>query len=225
MKSKQAILGLIIAAIAYTALATINTTSAIQALIALPGAAGLLLALWELVKANINHQHRLDETNAANSFVLSATSHMAETAFDKHVEFSESYVSKANDGLGILFREGPTVKALDVASQLYGIRIRYVLWETKDVSAFLDKFERALREIGADEHLLNDVPVGEGRAKLVQRLYENFKKVVNLEALPDQPTPEIAVTHIIDRLRDHLGVTELTALRKYYLAEATKRMK
>lgn len=222
---KRAITGLIIAVIAYTALATINTTYAVQALIALPGSAGLLMALWELIKANVEHQHRLDEGSAANSFVLSATSHMAEKAFDKHVEFSESYVTKANDGLSVLFREGPTKQALVIAGELYGIRRKYILWETKDVSIILDKFERALREIGATEHLAEQLPLGDKRSQLIDKLYGTFMDVVQLEALPDKPTPEIAVTHIIDKLRDHLGVTELTTLRKYYLAEASKRIK
>jgi hypothetical protein len=150
---------------------------------------------------------------------------MAEKAFDKHVEFSESYVAKANDGLRVLFREGPTKQALVIPAELYGIRQRYVLWETEDVSIILDKFERALREVGAKETLLQHVPAGDQRMKLVETLYDTFKDIVHLEDLPDQPTPEIAVNHIIDRLRDHLGVTELTALRKYYLAEASKRIK
>ena len=221
---KRVIAGLAIAVVAYVALATIETTSAVQALIALPGSAGLLFALWDIIKKNIEHQHRLDEASAANSFVLSATSHMAEKAFDKHVEFSECYIAKANDGLGILFRNGPTEEAIEIAAALYDIRRRYVLWETKDVSMFLDKFESALRKIGANKHYLKYAPEDE-QSNVVKNLYKTFMEIVQLDALPNQPTPEIAVTYIIDRLRDHLGVTELTTLRKYYLAEASKRIK
>ncbi|MGD0698164.1 MAG: hypothetical protein ABSB82_25400 [Terriglobia bacterium] len=115
---KRALFGLLTDFVAFVALAVTDRTAAIQALIPLPGSAGLLFALWELVKANVAHQHRLEEGSAENAFILSATSHMAEKAFDKHVEFCEKYVAKANEGLGILFREGPTKNALTIARDL-----------------------------------------------------------------------------------------------------------
>ena len=222
---KTIIGGLLIAVVSFVALAWANTTPAVQALIALPGSAGLLAALWEIVRANIEHQHRLDEKRADYAFELSATSHMAEKAFDKHVEFSEKYIAKANEGLSLLFREGPTVKALEIAGALYGIRREFVLWETKEVSNFLNKFEYALRSIGADEEYLKSVERGPKRTQLVEKLYDTFKKVVGVEALPGEPTGEIAVTHIIEKLRDNLGISELTNLRKFYIAEAARRMK
>ena len=222
---KLARYGVAIAVVAYIALAVTHTTSAVQALIALPGSAGLLLALWELLKTDLAHQHRLEEKSAENAFILSATSHMAQKAFDKHVEFCEKYVAKANEGLGILFRDGPTKRALDIATELYGIRLEFVLWQTEDVAIFLSGFEQALREIGADEEFLANVPVGKERTKLVARLYDTFKKVTTLQPLPDQPTPEIAITRIIRGLQDHLGVSQLTDLRKHYLSEAAKGIK
>jgi hypothetical protein len=221
---KRALYGLLIAFVAYVALALTHTTAAIQALIALPGSAGLVFALWELVKANVEHQHRLEEKSAENAFILSATSHMAEKAFDKHVEFCEKYVAKANDGLLTLFRDGPTGKALDIANDLYQTRRDFVLWETKDVALILDGFEKALRGIGVDRSLLQIEPVGKDRTEVVKRLYDTFSKVVGLGTLPGEPTSEIAVTYIIAHLQDHLGVSQLTNLRKYYVAEAAKRM-
>ncbi len=222
---KRALYGLLIAFVAYLALAVTHTAAPVQALIALPGSAGLVFALWELLKANVEHQHRLEESSAENAFILSATSHMAEKAFDKHVEFCEKYVAKANEGLDVLFREGPTRKALTIASDLYQIRREFVLWETKDVALFLGGFEKALRKIGADEYVLPYLPVGEKRTELVGKLYNTFSKVVGLETLPGEPTSEIATAHIIARLQDHLGVSQLTDLRKHYLAEAAKRIK
>lgn len=222
---KLGLFGLLIACVAYAALALSHTTAAIPALIALPGSAGLVYALWELVKADLAHHHRLEEKSAENAFILSATSHMAVKAFDKHVEFCEAYVGKATEGLAILFQKGPTEEALGNARALYGIRLKFVLWETKDVALFLGRFEKALREIGAGEGLLSSLPVGEERGRLIEKLYNTFRKVTTLEALPDEPTPEIAITLIIACLRDHLGVSQLTDLRKHYLAEADKRVK
>ena len=191
---------LIIAVIAFVALAGSNTSAAVQAMIALPGAAGLLFALWELLKANIEHQHKLEENRAGNSFILSATSHMAQTAFDKHVSFCEEYLAKVNDGLGVLFRSGPTEEALKIAAVLYSIRRKYLVWETPDISDVLSKFEHALRKIGADECYLRHLPTGETRSKVVESMYETFKQVTDLKELPDAPTPEIATSYIIEQL-------------------------
>jgi hypothetical protein len=180
----------------------------------------------ELAKATIKleHKHRLEEANVENAFILSATSHMAQKAFDKHVEFCEEYIAKVNEGLLVLFREGPTTKALDLAADLFKIRRRFVLWETEDVAPLLGKFEQALREIGAAEHLLPNVPIGEKRTRLVEKLYDTFTKVTTLEPLPSEPTPEIAMDRIIRGLQDHLGISQLTDLRKHYLFEAAKRL-
>lgn len=224
-RMRRASIGILVACIAYVALAKVETTSAIQALIALPGAAGLLAALWELLKANIEHQHRLEEANSTNAFILSATSHMAVVAFDKHVEFAEAYTSKANEGLDILFREGSTEQILRIVSALSEIRRKYVLWETKDVAILLYKFEGALTEIGRDERRLGSIPVSKKREELLKKISATFEKVTGLENLPDQPTPEISVGHIVGQLREHLGVNQLTELRKHYLDEATKRKK
>ncbi len=179
------ICGLLIFVIAFLALAGSNTSAAVQALIALPGAAGLLYALWELLKANIEHQHKLEEQNAGNAFILSATSHMAQTAFDKHVRFCDEYLTKVDEGLMIFFREGPTTKALQIAAEVYLIRRKYVVWETTELSELLSKFEQALRNIGADEIYLQDLPVGEERTKVVTRMYATFKDVTDLKALPN----------------------------------------
>ena len=219
------ICGLLIAVIAYVALAFLNVTTALQALIALPGSAGLVFALWELLKANIEHQHRLDEKNEENAFILSATSHMAQTAFNKHVAFCEEYLVKVDEGLVVLFRCGPTPDALKIAFELYTIRRKYLVWETAEVTAMLDKFEYAWRSIGADSQCIRDLEGGEERAKMVKSMYNTFKEVMVYNHLPNNATPEIAVANIIANLRKHLGVSELTDLRKHYLAEAMNKAK
>ena len=221
---KRIVPALLVAVISFVALATTNTTAAVQALISLPGSAGLVIALWEILKSNIEHQHRLEEQNSENAFILSATSHMAQKAFDKHVDFCEEYLTKVDEGLTIFMREGPTEKALEISSTLYSIRRKFVLWETNEVSHLLNKFEQALRNIGADEWYLKHLPVGEKRSEVVNRIYATFTDVTHLKSLPNDPTPEIAISHIISGLRNHLGISQLTALRKFYLSEAAKRI-
>jgi hypothetical protein len=218
--------GFAIAIVAYTTLAVTHTTSAVQALIALPGSAGLLIALWELIKANLEHQHRLDEKREENAFVLSAASHVAERAFDKHVEFCEKYLQVVRKVLIPLFqREGPTHKASDIARQLHEVRLDFELWEPKDVALELTRFEDTVWKIGADTHLiLNSAPGGDLMG-LMEKNYDTFRNVMTLDPLPDGPTPEIAVAHIVARLQDLLGVSELPALRKHLLSEVVKQIR
>jgi hypothetical protein len=47
----------------------------------------------------------------------------------------------------ILFKEGPTNEALNIARSLNQIRREFVLWETKDVAVVLSRFEQALLEL------------------------------------------------------------------------------
>jgi hypothetical protein len=104
------------------------------------------------------------------------------------------------------------------------IRRAFVLWETKDVALVLSRFEKALCEMGADEHYLQHVRRGDERSRLVDKVYDRFKNILGLDDLPNEPTPEIAAAHIIAQLQNHLGISELTDLRRHYLAEAMRRI-
>jgi len=173
----------------------------------------------------IERRNALEEKNADNAFVLSATSHMAQVAFDKHMEFCEKYVSKVYESLHVLLQEGPTIKTLDIANELFRVRLSFRLWETEDVAITLDKFEKALRSIATDTRWSELSRDAQKRGELIDSAFSTFGKVMTLDPLPDSPTPDIAVAHIIAGLRDHLGISQLTALRKHYLAEAEKRIK
>jgi hypothetical protein len=139
MKLVLVLVGLLVAVGAYITLAIVDTSAWpawARPLTAFIGSSGVLTAFWDLIKAHIAHGYRLDEKSAENAFILSATSHMAQKAFEKHVEFCEKYVQEVNNGLMILFKEGPTKEALNVAQSLSQIRRDFVLWETKDVPLF-----------------------------------------------------------------------------------------
>ena len=197
---KLPLFGLLLALAACITLATVDSSAWpdwARALIAIIGSSGSLTVFGDLFKARIEHAHRLDEKGAENAFTLSAASHMAQKAFDRHVEFCERYVQEVNESLMILFqKKGPTTEALNIAHSLQRIRRDFVLWETKGVALVLSRFEKALREMGADEHYLENVPVGDERSKLVDKIYQTFKDILGLEDLPNKPTAEIAVTHI-----------------------------
>jgi hypothetical protein len=172
----------------------------------------------------LERRNALEEKGAENAFVLSATSHMAQMAFDKHVEFCEKYVAGLRKALFTLFRCGPTEEAGNIADHLYQIRSEFALWETRDVAHLLNTFENALLVIGLERRSLSDETPEEERVEVIRHIYEKFQQVMALQTLPDKPTPAIAINHIVASLQDHLGVSQLTELRKHYLAEAAKRI-
>lgn len=221
--NSRATLGLSIGAIAVIGL-SLTASPGAQAIIALPGAAGLLAALWELVKASVDHQHRLKEQSAGNAFVLSATSHMAEKAFDMHVEFAEAYTKQTIAALEALFKKGPSQHALEVAWEMTSVRTKFTLWETAELAEFLSKFEAAIRRIGANDHLLENLPVGPERTALVNKIYDEFRELMGIENPLNASSPELAISNIVKGLRDHLGIPHLTKLRKFYLLEAMSRI-
>ena len=76
--------------------------------------------------------------------MLGATSHMAIVAFDKHVLFSEEYVTEVNNTLRTLFREGPSEEVLKHARELYNLRQKYFVWLTNNLDLKLDNLKLKL---------------------------------------------------------------------------------
>jgi hypothetical protein len=68
---------------------------------------------------------QLEETR--NRFTIGAASHMANVAFDKHVEFCEKYTAAVNGALNTLFRRGPHQDILQDADKLVGTRLEWTL--------------------------------------------------------------------------------------------------
>jgi hypothetical protein len=125
-----------------------------RAVFAVPAAVAMIGAIVQLLRDQVAHDRTLAIQATQNSFAIGATSHMASVAFDKHVEFSEEYVAEMFNTLKTLFREGPTDQALPHAARLYEIRQKWALWLTPAIEANLDKFEAAIRKIGADAHFV-----------------------------------------------------------------------
>src|SRR5690349_16736868 len=93
---------------------------------------------------------------AKNRFTMGATSHMANVAFDKHVQFCEEYTQGVNEALVTLFRQGVHREALAKAIDLSVIRRKWVLWATPSIDTQLEKFEIALGKIGSNARLVED---------------------------------------------------------------------
>lgn len=164
---------------------------------------------------------------ANNRFSLGASSHMANTAFDKHVLFCEQYVAEVQNTLSTLYRDGPRDSALAHAHTLYNIQEKHRVWLTRDIEQNLEQFEKVLREIGAGAGYVEAVrgsgnpDDGVARAETIKRIYQEFAKVIGLpEWQGEKLTEESTTSVIIQKLRDVLGISELTSLRKAIVAKA-----
>ncbi len=197
----------------------------VQDVFAVPAAAALLGALFTLVRDDAARQHAQSLQSQNNAFILSATSHMATVSFDKHVAFAEKYVAEVQQCMAVLFQKGPTEDAFGLACRLYAIRRDFAVWETESISKTLNEFEQALQEMGAKTHGLNAVPPSDERSKRVDEVFGILKKILELRDAPENLSGEIVGRIVIQRMRELLGIAELTALRHYYLGEALNRSK
>ena len=163
---------------------------------------------------------RLEETK--NRFTVGATSHMANVAFDKHVEFCEAYADEVNSTLSFLFRRGPDQDVLQKANALADLRTKWSVWLTPEVDAKLFKFEGALRTIGANAWLLGELRAGEDRAKAIRNAYGTFAAVLGWENWQGEAVRrDLAAERVIEGLKKVLGIGELTQLRSELIRRAT----
>jgi hypothetical protein len=88
----------------------------------------------------------------------------------------------------------------------------------------LETFEQALQDMGAQMHRLRVMPPSEERSKIVDEQFGILKKILSPIA-SENMSGEIGGKTVIQKLRELLGISQLTALRGYYLTEASKRLK
>ncbi len=223
MKSRSIYLLLALVFVVFVALATIPTFGDLtRAVTALPAAAAVIAFIFQLVSDQAAHDRAIVLQAAQNSFAVGATSHMASVAFDKHVGFSEEYVAEMFTVLRTLFREGPTEQALPHAARLNEIRQKWALWLTPSIEESLDKFEAAIRKIGADAGFVAVDLVHPDRSQIIREMYALFKEVMG-RGYSDQPvTADHAISNVIRELRHVLGTDELTELRQTFVSRSLK---
>ena len=152
---------------------------------------------------------------------------MAIVAFDKHVLFSEEYVTKVFNTLSTLFREGPSKGVLKHAGDLYLLRQRYFVWFVDDIDQVLDKFESDLQKIGATAGYLEakDAAASD-RSKVVAKMYRSFAGLLGKEFMGtdkwdgESLSEEEAISRVIRRFRIVLGTEELTKIRSSLISKA-----
>jgi hypothetical protein len=194
---------------------------AVGELASVPAIVALFAALFQLSRDSIAYDRTLRLEEAKNRFTVGATSHMANIAFDKHVLFCEEYTAEVHGALLTLFRSGPHREVLQNADKLVGVRTKWAVWLTPEIEAGLVNFESALRRIGAQAWLLDELRADEDRTEPIKQAYGTFAAVMGWEQWGGEPvTKNLAVERIIDGLRNVLGIKELTHLRAKLIRRA-----
>lgn len=114
-----------IAAFAFVVAFFLPTTELMKGFIATPGIFGLMGVLYQLIRDEASFERNKLIQGLQHSFGLGASSHMANTVFDKHVEFCEKYLEEVHVIADELFREGPTKGAVDFGNKLYTLKLEY----------------------------------------------------------------------------------------------------
>lgn len=197
----------------------------IKAVVASPGIVALLAALFQLIRDQAAFERQQEIQQKQFQFTLGAASHMANAAFDKHAEFSEKYMAELHNTVRTLFREGETPEALSHAWELHTLREEYAVWLTDEINENLGKFEQALRTLGADSHFVRTTTgpeqYAEQRSRVITRSFELFREILGID-VAQELNEDYAVAKIKVKVRDILGVEQLTNLRKHLVQEASK---
>ncbi len=188
----------------------------------MPGVGGLLAALFQLIRDNLTHERKLQLQEKEQIFNLGATSHMANTVFDKHVEFCEKYIAEVYQFANTLSKEGPTQSAFEHSKNLYELRIEYTAWITPAIEEKLIPFEKAARQIGNDAYLVSALTGtdSEERTRAIKRMFDVFKDVMdwNESAVKDA---DATVSGIKRKVREILQVDQLVSIRDYLVEKAS----
>jgi hypothetical protein len=207
-------------------------TEFISGMIVLPGIGALIGALFQITRDSAAFEKQKHLQTDQQVFSLGASSHMSTVAFDKHVAFCEAYLSEVHETIGVLFREGPTEKAMECAHKLFALKREYAAWVPKSVALKLEPFENAINGIGVKTHLVNALrgTRDDARSKAIDESYDVFANVMGMEKLnedaPDHKK-ELAVENVKESVREVLGINELFEIRSFIIkrsAEFARRL-
>jgi len=150
---------------------------------------------------------------------------MAVVAFDKYVQFCEEYTDLFRETLRGLIQTGPHENALNDAADLSRLRTRWALWVTDEVNTLLEKFEKALRQMGSDAHLsapelAASVP---NRPEIINRMYKAFSDLFELGNWNgEEANKDLAVAKMMSLLKETLGIEQFSLLRQMTVNSALR---
>jgi hypothetical protein len=190
----------------------------------LPSVAGLAAALFQLVRDHAAHQRNLEIQQEQQLFNLGATSHMANSVFDKHIEFCEKYLAEVHQTVLTLTKEGPTKEVLGHAGNLSSLRVEYTAWITPDMEEKLMPFEKAIRKIGVKSHLVDAISGEKSRdktrIKAIEDMYDIFSNLMGMDEVKVK-NEDATVFEVKNQVREILQVNELVLIREYLINRAS----
>lgn len=210
---KVYVVAVIVLVVSFVVSWTLPTTQILRDIVQLPGVGALFTMLYQIVRDQAAHERALDLQKKQQLFNLGVTSHMAQVAFDKHVQFSEQYITRMQQGLTELFQTGPPGESLKFRNDLIDIRLSFRTWITEDIEAKVMPFEDALLQIGTKEIILDGLEPGQQRTRMVDEMYEVFSVMIGIK--PEGYIDEkLAPREIMGHLQELLGIQQLSRLRK-----------
>ena len=198
----------------------------------LPAVAVLMGSVWQLFRDKLSHERSLELQQRQDLFNLGTTSHMANTVFDKHVEFCEKYLQEVHNTVVTFTREGPTDKGLSHAGELFSLRIEFTAWITPEIEEKLMPFEKAVRSISAKSGfvkvLSQDGPAVDEdqekhrhkqRSEAIEEMYSTFKSLMDFEdvKVKDEDATVLAVKN---KVREILQIQELVGIRSHLISKS-----
>lgn len=84
-------------------------TEFLQNLSGVPMVGALGAALFQLIRDQLKHEDDVRLQSHQQHFDVGITSHMANIAFDRHVQFCEEYIKALQVGLAEMWANGPSV--------------------------------------------------------------------------------------------------------------------
>lgn len=217
----------IVFALSMTTTFILPVEEALKGIASLPAIGAMIVAVYQIFRdqASFEKDQRLQRQQQI--FSLGTTSHMANMAFDKHVDFCEQYMKEVHETVVTLFREGPTEKAFKHVARFVELQRQYAAWIPKDVALALEPFENALNKISALSHLVEALR-GTGdqdRSKAITEMYSVFREVMHIDKPENiKVNSEIAVEEVKERIRSILGIDQLTKMRRKLVQQALESL-
>ncbi len=88
----------IVLVVSFVAAWTLPASEILRGIVGLPGVAALFATLYQILRDQAAHERVIELQERQELFNLGVASHMANVAFDRHVQFSERYTTKMLPG-------------------------------------------------------------------------------------------------------------------------------
>lgn len=191
----------------------------------IPAVASLVGALFQIFRDQAEFEKMRFLQQQEQIFNLGATSHMANIAFDKHVEFCEKYIKEVDLTVSELFSKGLTKDVNTHLSNLIEIKNEYSVWISHDIGSQLVPFEKALNTLRKFSEDKDSSEFSENLSgmKALKKTYDVFREILNLQQDPGfEEDSEISAEIVRKKIRSILGVEELSKIRKTLMDRALK---